>query len=642
MANVFIKLELRNEYSDEITQRIDRVMNSLIFSPKEMTKKEKEKKIPIFNFSLFSDFSSPDHNRSILDGLLEAFSDDVPIFTTTSLISAQDLDLDEVNLDEVKSAAREEFHELRGRLKCLVRRGKWDIFRAKEILLFLPSEKNMTLNQLGLHRNKFTQISDLEKIFEGPTSQPSLEQFLQLFNLKKRTKKRVFLKGHGNATDEMGGFKFEEYRTLLKFLDTNDGEFLSVTSCKSGAGKNSSQHYIVEKGVCRGPNFPIGVRSIGAYNAGDDIKVSRYLQELAEVIGKGGRFTTQDYKEGVKKAKNKRLFEDVSDIYSTMQIRFPHSGNWLERGGFRPLCELKMSYALTYNELQRNKLESLLDFEKRTSSRIEQERKPLEIRLDEKNVLFILPLVIDIPISWLGLSQIFVSMVPGTAHHLFASLEIHHPISRYKIPLSNFIKNIKAFQAEKKGSENKAFFIGKLQCRKEYFQVVISFFNGKLFYLYGVYEGGNKQYWMGDDNGEQQISEEKFGSIAFQIALDTKPQEESVRAATGGQQGESDFRSALQNEFFWNEDCPLPELIKTYLKFSSKKHLSKAEKKKLQKLDNPLLQELFAYAVKDEHLELISVLLKNSQIEPNPIDYKGHPLLLKPFKQIKSKSPRLC
>lgn len=460
----------------------------------------------------------------------------------------------------------------------------WDIYLQKrdnhegEIVLLIPKryastlERKEKLNALGFSAKKLELVS-YDRIVTGAKRPVSIHDFFSIFRRATKTKPIpktfFFLNGHGGPSS-IAGLKKNHYIHFLNFLQKRKALALSVASCQVG-GPNSLIHlYKTSNPPIQAPlTFPVFLHSIGDFSTtSETVKEAfetGYFEQLTKTITKlGGSQSVQ-----LQLTLRKLWKDNIRDPNNLMIFLPPHKKD--SPCGFRPAGEGNNALAITYTTLRCYQLPDFLKKENNVKRTIPFSPTPLVV--EKQNLLEIFPLCITVPLAIKSPYLAFLSMIPGTAHHLFTKI-IYTSDNHYN---SIFLKTME-FYPEDSSTSPKAFFIGEsCTLNQTLYNVCLYFSEKRIFRLWKTKEKtrgfhGNQaveKYFYQEYRPQKITIEISAGLFVLEILrtiLKTTPTREAIRSASGGQESEQDFRNLLFNEVFWNDDHPMPPLLQAYLK----------------------------------------------------------------------------
>lgn len=232
--------------------------------------------------------------------------------------------------------------------------------------------------------------------------------------------------------------------------------------------------------------------------------------------------------------RNKKLIEKLSNLdlkknfRNLSQVYFPCAKD--SPGGFRAIGECGESFALTYLQLQKAKLSSVLI-------------QPTII--DHKRFLELHPIVIDIPIAFNITNPHLLSMIPGQAQHYLQQVSLHNLLPY------EYIKNSVALYTEAKIGVNKAFFIGKLISPTQTLEQIVLLL-GKSGLVHCLLREGQTFFSWDGQADPIAISAMEYAWRLMRCHMLSTPTDPAVRSQTAGQQDKAQLLEALCSEEFWN------------------------------------------------------------------------------------------
>lgn len=172
-------------------------------------------------------------------------------------------------------------------------------------------------------------------------------------------------------------------------------------------------------------DFPVIMRSIGDFTTNSNQKAEKDIalsfQELENFIHSDQGETISAFRQMIEDVEGKHGRK--KDPQNLMQVYFPHSA------GFRPVGEGGKSFSLTCGTLT---TEKILGEHASTKGIVITNREFLEIH----------PLVVDYPLIFREKNPVFLSMIPGAAHHFVEALTLD------LITPQHFIENNGTFYKE--------------------------------------------------------------------------------------------------------------------------------------------------------------------------------------------------
>jgi ankyrin repeat protein len=548
------------------------------------------KPVPVLNLVFLCDIDCPDANGATALNIAKALKDNIPFVVSKSLLGGSDLDPEESKIKNIFNAVLEEYPN-------------WNIYKKGEFVAFIPKNYLFNAEELSFDFSPENQVQSLREIFEGPTENAGIEGFIHLFKPNSQVDKRIILSGHGNE-GFIGGLKLENYHRLIEHLQNSGCRSLEIQACYGGS-INAIKHYFETENpenpkklesdpttplkqpnqtketrkVKITPSFPIIITSIGSFvtwSSWYHSPYKSYFENMDKLLALKGTSTVPQFRKAAQGSESKN-FENF------MQIKFPHQLD--SPGGFRPLGEDERTQAISYVDVQRAKHDKV-DF----------------IEVKDKEFVELLPMEVDFPIqvtkktsssrhtrtlnnegvvTTIDLGEdapIFLSMIPGDAHHL-----IHKIKGEGFSLLELFSKDAYVY---KKCSSIKAFFIGKIELKdKVYSKVVLEFSEEvmNLFYAEGEPEVYHHYQFKGNSGTltEHHLTESEFCFNVAQVANRSKPNLEALRVSSGGQENEDQFLTNLMHNLFWesalSNERPLPSDYALYEQYEQKPTPENAE-----------------------------------------------------------------
>lgn len=284
--------------------------------------------IPTYTLEFFCDIDGPDINGSMMERLVNGITEKLPIVTTRSLIQGAGL----FKPSDIPRKLIVAMASLAENYRC---------YSEGSFIVLLP--RGIDKEQMDFAETlQEVPVSDLFRVGD---QKPSIEQFTTLFTENPKSKKFIYIAGHGNM-DNMAGMSLEHYSTFLKWAKQQSCEGLLVTSC-FGGGVNSLLHLgkdeldvpvgyrqLEEAAV----PFPVFIRSVGDYSTHGMQQAERgnahLIARLTQLLNsnRGGRTTRQI----------KKLWEEIEGtkdkaVVNMMQAYFPTASD--SPTGFRTIGE---------------------------------------------------------------------------------------------------------------------------------------------------------------------------------------------------------------------------------------------------------------------------------------------------------------
>ena len=599
-------------------------------------------KSPIkIKLGLICDFDVADSNGAMAGETMCFIKDkQVPFITSRSILSASVLPL------TAKSGEVNRMSAIQEMLEVLIAHQKdWEIYQStenEEMLVFLPAtwlpgkNDDEKLSALDLKANKLKKITVDQAMVQYSRHKTSLESFTNLFVDKPSGDKLFYLAGHGGS-GSVGGMNEEGYVKFLNFIDFQRCRGLTINSCFSGGescllnlspfkpenqdNKAKFEEKLVEH------TFPTVVRSIGDFPTigGDeaDKKIGVYFDELSAFLVGSVETTTPKFRKMVKKLEANLPKTAVNRI----QIYFPPHGD--APGGFRSLGEHDLGYPLTYAKLKAKKLEPFLKDRHLSKKDIEnlnyqlkpaQSLVPIEIN---QEFLDIHPLIVDVPIKFIGQDATLLSMVPGNSQHFVKSIELYKLEGFYELDPLSFIAQTFDFHQNSEISVSKSFFIGSIKYDEQIvteIAMLITPQGSKCVFKF------DDNYYLSDGHEDpQQITALQHALFVKEAQQSTIPSAAAVRASSGGQESVEMLTEILEGPEFWGSEDPLVQKFKKVLKEQTFDRLLNYADDEGVSLEDK--QDLCIFLLKNHREDLALEFFKANKLDPNMKDMWGCPLL---------------
>lgn len=618
--------------------QIDRINPPISLSKKVF--REASKDVETFSLGFLCDLDATDYNGAIYSKFEFFLSLKIPVLISRSLISQTDVNKKEIREKDARVLLAKEYTE-------------WDIYLQKnndaygELILLIPKkyatklETNEKLKKLGFSEKNLELVS-YHQVVTGPKRQACIQDFFSIF--RKETKKEpipqlfLFLSGHGGQS-YIGGLDNDHYKYLLNFLQKRKALALAVSSCQAG-GPNTLMH-LRKKTEIKTPktlSFSVFLHSIGDFSTVskclNDAFKAGYFEQLSQTLGQNGGTQRVQLQRTLQK-----IWKGINVIpENLMQILPPHQKD--SPAGFRPAEEDDRGFALTYTTHRRYQL---LDFFKmKSSDPIFSWKKPsipLKVKTETvvktEEFLQVFPLCISTPLTTGTVGPAFLSMIPGSAHHLLAKI-IYTSDKHY----SSSITKTTQFYPDSSSTSSKAFFFGEICIdAKKLFNVVLYFSDKRLFRLEKKIEKVNEILEEKYSYIEQRpyliktdISADLYALEIWKTVLQTKSSLAAIRSSSGGQESEWDFQKTLLFECFWNADNPIPPLLNMYLQQVSRKEdgkeiISEAFKTLIQNATPAEKLALTSLAIPAKRTELALYLIQQPDLDVNGLTLERTPLL---------------
>ena len=500
---------------------------------------------PILPFEIICDIDSPDSNNAILPDFVAAILAGHPTVTSRTLFRA------------AHSECFSLINKLRSERDLVMIHilKRYEIYAKGAFLIFIPKHLgNLTQDEkferLDLDRQSLQNIS-MEEAWKQIDEEPEMEGFKKLFSAEPKYSKAIHIAGHGWVGSPAGLTK-EHYQEFLQWAEEQHCRGLLITSCYSG-GESTLLHIPLEGGEekehllhsrQKGVPFPVFVQSIGDFPVPGQFEsnMHRFFSKLIEDLNHPGALSLSKVRKAVQeieKGKNK-------DRLTLLQVYFPHSDK--SPGGFQSVGECVTSGALTYTLYRQQQIEKG------------------KITVSDLHFLELSPAIIKCPIQFTGGDAIFLSMIPGKAHHLLARVDL----KKYS-PQEYLRESVNMYDRSNVGVI-KALFIGTLSSSgQELNQVFINLKNGECGYC----EEG-KYYLWNPKKGEDpiEVSPLQYMLRWKTLMIRTTPKDAAIRSTTGGQQNVEEVERQLSTATFWGDQQNIYEKYQELLQKNNLQNIS--------------------------------------------------------------------
>lgn len=534
--------------------------------------------------AIISNIDSPDHNGALGNAVKNAISSKIPFITSRTVLTGVELSKEEKEKKQCQALLKD-INQL-----VTASQKEWSIFQKKElgddgreleVLIFIPlpspdKERESEILRLYDFKTDGSLIKILpEKALSAPSGKADLSQFIGVFDPNPQKTKLLYLTGHGGE-ESPGGLSKDGYEAFLEFSKTQKCLGLIIGSCYSG-GKSSllNMPKLNKEGKKESLPFPVLVRSIGdiVTFADTEENYAKIFDQLEEALTSPAGQTIGKFRQMAKNAQN-GLVTNAFD-QNLNQIYFPHSPD--SPLGFRPIGENSNNYSLTFGKMQRNKIEN----HSKGSDSIEITERTIELH----------PLIIDTPLTLNNEFHIFLSLIPGNAHHYLQKVTMRNPFES--------LKKIPEMYVKKHMLVSKGFFINSLTDYEYniYRPFVFMINNNGMEAIYFDTQKQNYFTW----NGEQEpkpISAFQFACRLSLVNNKTKPSDIAVRTQTAGQQEDEQFQALIKDEKF----CGTAAIF-AYSYLSLIKSTKNLEEQEI------LVKDIVKMCNEEEHLELVIHLI---------------------------------
>lgn len=555
------------------------------------------------NLAFLCDIDAPDHNGAIESTLFDIFRSQVPFVTTRSLLC---------------STKNESRKNLRLEQILLTQADLWSIYQQKAcngegFLVFIPQatgneeESRELLVSYDFNPDHLEKISALQALVP-PKENTSFDSFAELFTDNPQKNKLFYLDGHGGARNP-GGLTGPHYEKLLQLLARQKCQGFIVSSCYSG-GESTLLH--IEKAKATNEEkvqadyrdipmtnlelkFPVIMRSIGDFvTSSGQQSLSSFFYKLALFFESGEGETVKNLRAVLKQSEGR--FGRVKGNHNLNQVYYPSGAD--SPAGFRPVGEKEESFSLTFNRLQSEKILG----------------NP-QIRVENKKLLEIHPMVVDKPLVFEANDPILLSMIPGQAHHYLSEVQLE------ELSHKEFFDKINAFYKEGMLEVSKGFYIKKLRSNSgEYYEDVAFCFGLTNYFLFRMED--QHYIWNATSKEAKKISKIQFDLALNNWTKETKPADSAVLSQSGGMQDNTLFDQVLKMDTFSEEEITdindQESLVFHYLS-SERADLALALIKKnglstnmTNLLDRPLLVQTAIESAND-----LALYLLENKAEPN-------------------------
>lgn len=562
--------------SNELKERIFRI-TSLYLDTLDYAKIEMPDEMSRLVF--IADIDASDRNGAMSGILSKSIKCRLPVIVTSSILFGS-------NVKSYHSQKR----QIDLRASLYENYDDYDVYWSKhhDYALFLP-KGHESFESLGLDSEQFLKVDSFAQIFkEQKGSPPTLNQFMDLFNLGITARKHILLAGHGGKTC-IGGLTKSKYKELLTFCQATGTENFNVISC-SGGDVNLFHHTCVDGST---PNFSVNVFSIGSFptNSLDKIGI------LTNVFSDFEEFKKQQYPHVSALAQASKIkFIQVANL---PLIRFPGKGPLQP---FRPWGNGIPSFTLTHNKLIAAKL---LPYQ--LTGRDEHVPEPQSsqkavLKVNAANIVELYPLHLDVPVAITKSAPFIHSMVPGNCHHLIDSLRFDfHP--QYLM--------LSAREYCFKSKVQKAFIINKMHAAgREYTDAMLYYSNQECRLLYK--RDGMNYIRSINQTGKQTVqtlSDFEYNAIFYQLTVQTTPDQENIARSAGERESTLNLKEKITGK----------KQFKTFklLQGSLIKQPTLKKCNKMLRTSKCSAQELFEAALLYNQSEIALVLLEHHSIALN-------------------------
>jgi len=502
-------VKTQNASIAKLIEQIDRIQTSIASAPLE------KPKIPL-KIGFFCDLDNDDYNGAITSRLTLSLQQNLPFITTRSMLRATGMTEKKVveesqALEELLLKTQEDYEIFQ----------QFDLESGNEFFLFLP--KTLEPAHTGMHKLRaldfatdgtLKQVTVMEAL-QGPTRKGDIKAFGRLFTRNPKVDKIFYLAGHGSNT-YVGALKQEHYLEFLEILRAQRCKGLSITSCSSGG--ESSKLNIPQEHKGQDLPYTIIVRSIGGFPTYSGQKAEENLKEFYDEFAAFLESPQAETIPRVRKFVEKIEAGSGKSHVNLMKVYFAHSAG--VPGGFRPVGEHGLGFALTYAVLQGHQID----------------RKEA-IQVKDKEFLEVHPLVTSTPVIFTKKDPILLSMLPGKGHHFLQAMKLD------QMPVRLFIKKTAEFHMLNATDADKAFFIGSLEGPDRTFEEVAIWISSSGSFSCVYRQGAD--YFFSDGTNVKGITPFQHALFCKEAAEATAPDTVSIRTTTGGQEKEADFIQAL-------------------------------------------------------------------------------------------------